>query len=162
MTDHIQRAGLAVAPVLADFVENRLLPGLPIGAEAFWAGFEAMLRDLAPENRRLLARRQELQDQIDAWLAARRGQDWDNAAWQDFLRQIGYLLPEGPDFKVGTGASDPEISAVAGPQLVVPVMNARFALNAANARWGSLYDALYGTDALPGQPEGKGDRKSVV
>ncbi|MBV0890951.1 malate synthase G [Paracoccus sp. Z118] len=156
MTDHVERAGLQVAPVLADFVENRLLPGLPVKAEDFWAGYAALLRDLAPENRRLLDVRGEMQGKIDAWLTERREKEWDNAAWQDFLREIGYILPEGPDFKVGTGPTDPEMSKVAGPQLVVPVMNARFALNAANARWGSLYDALYGTDALPGQPEGKG------
>ncbi|HEY0212485.1 MAG TPA: malate synthase G, partial [Paenirhodobacter sp.] len=156
MTDQVLRAGLAVAPVLADFVEQKLLPGLPVTAEAFWTGYAGMLRDLAPENRALLAERDDLQAQIDAWLTAHRGKDWDNAAWQDFLREIGYLQPEGPGFTVETGPSDPEISAVAGPQLVVPVMNARFALNATNARWGSLYDALYGTDALPGQAQGPG------
>src|SRR5690606_7272159 len=134
--------------VLAEFVEARLLPGLPVTAEAFWSGFAAMLADLVPENRRLLALRDRMQAQIDDWLAARRGTDWDNAAWQDFLREIGYLLPEGPEFTVATTPSDPEVSTIAGPQLVVPVTNARFALNAANARWGSLYDALYGTDAL--------------
>lgn len=156
MTDRVSRAGLAVAPVLADFVEQKLLPGLPVTVEAFWAGYAGLLRDLAPENRALLAERDDLQKRIDDWLTAHRGKDWDNAEWQSFLREIGYLLPEGPDFKVETGPSDPEISAVAGPQLVVPVMNARFALNATNARWGSLYDALYGTDALPGQAEGPG------
>ncbi|RWR06852.1 malate synthase G [Paenirhodobacter populi] len=156
MTDRVSRAGLAVAPVLADFVEQKLLPGLPVTAEAFWTGYAGLLRDLAPENRALLAERDDLQKRIDDWLTAHRGKDWDNAEWQSFLREIGYLLPEGPDFKVETGPSDPEISAVAGPQLVVPVMNARFALNATNARWGSLYDALYGTDALPGQAEGPG------
>ena len=156
MTDRIQRAGLAVAPVLADFIEQDLLPGLPVTAEAFWAGYAGLLRDFAPENRALLAERDRLQSEIDGWLAARRGQDWDNAAWQDFLREIGYLLPEGPAFTVETGPADPEISALAGPQLVVPVMNARFALNATNARWGSLYDALYGTDALPGTAAGPG------
>ncbi|MGA0541855.1 malate synthase G [Neotabrizicola sp. VNH66] len=156
MTAHLPRAGLQVAPALADFVENRLLPGLTLSPDAFWTGFAALLNDLVPENRRLLAVRDEMQAKIDAWLAARRGQDWDNAAWQDFLRDIGYLLPEGPEFTVETTPSDPEISSLAGPQLVVPVMNARFALNAANARWGSLYDALYGTDALPGTPAGKG------
>ncbi len=156
MVERMNRAGLEVAPVLADFVETRLLPGTAISAEAFWTGYAGLLRDLAPENRRLLAVRDEMKGKIDAWLTARRGKDWDNAAWQDFLREIGYLVPEGPAFGVQTSASDPEISTVAGPQLVVPVMNARFALNAANARWGSLYDALYGTDAIPGTAQAKG------
>ena len=156
MTGYIRHAGLAVAGVLADFVEARLLPGLPLSAGDFWAGYARILRDMAPENHRLLERRLQMQKQIDDWLAGRRGQDWDNAAWLEFLHQIGYILPEGPDFTVETGPSDPEISTLAGPQLVVPVMNARFALNAANARWGSLYDAFYGTDALPGQAQGPG------
>ncbi|WP_323039278.1 malate synthase G [Gemmobacter sp.] len=156
MSRYVVRAGLQVAGELADFVETQLLPGLALGADAFWAGFAGMLGELVPENRRLLGVRDRMQGQIDAWLTARRGQDWDNAAWQEFLRDIGYLLPEGPAFTVATTPSDPEIASVAGAQLVVPVMNARFALNAANARWGSLYDALYGTDALPGAPAGKG------
>ena len=156
MTAHLSRAGLEVAPVLVDFVEARLLPGLPLSADAFWSGFATLLADQAPENRRLLEARKVMQRQIDDWLAARKGQDWDNAAWQDFLREIGYLVPEGADFVVETTASDPEMSTIAGPQLVVPVTNARFALNAANARWGSLYDALYGTDALPGAASGSG------
>ena len=156
MSRYVARAGLQVAGELADFVEGQLLPGLTIGAEAFWQGFAGMLAELTPENRRLLAVRDQMQAQIDSWLTARRGQDWDNAAWQAFLREIGYLLPEGPAFTVNTTPSDPEIASVAGAQLVVPVMNARFALNAANARWGSLYDALYGTDALPGTPQGTG------
>ena len=156
MTQYVERAGLEVATVLVDFVETRLLAGLPIDADAFWSGYAALLRDLAPENRRLLKIRDEMQRRIDAWLEARRGQDWDNTAWTGFLREIGYIEPEGPEFEVETGPADPELARVAGPQLVVPVMNARFALNAANARWGSLYDALYGTDALAGTPEGKG------
>ncbi len=156
MTEYTQRAGLQVATVLADFVENRVLPGLPVTADALWNGYAALLKDLAPENRRLLKVRDDIQAQIDAWLVERRGKEWDNAAWQDFLRGIGYILPEGEAFSVETGPADAEMAKVAGAQLVVPVMNARFALNAANARWGSLYDALYGTDALPGAPEGKG------
>ncbi len=156
MVEYTQRAGLDVAPVLADFVEAKLLAGLPVSAEAFWSGYAALLRDFVPENRALLLERDEIQAKIDAWLTARRGQEWDNAAWQAFLREIGYIVPEGPAFQIETGPADPEIAKVAGAQLVVPVMNARFALNAANARWGSLYDALYGTDALPGAPEGKG------
>ncbi len=156
MAEYRERAGLQVAPVLADFIEGQLLPGLPVTADAFWSGCAALLKDLVPDSRRLLDTRDQLQARIDDWLQARRGQDWDNAAWIGFLREIGYLQPEGPEFQVETGPADAELASVAGPQLVVPVMNARFALNAANARWGSLYDALYGTDALPGAPRGKG------
>ncbi|MCB5411267.1 malate synthase G [Pseudogemmobacter faecipullorum] len=156
MTAHTSRAGLQVAPLLADFVETRLLPGLPISPGTFWAGLSELLTGLMPENQRLLAIRQQMQSQIDDWLKARRALPWDNIAWQDFLREIGYLQPEGPAFTIATTPSDPEMSSLAGPQLVVPVMNARFALNAANARWGSLYDALYGTDALPGAAAGPG------
>ena len=156
MAEYRERAGLQVAPVLADFIEGQLLPGLPVTADAFWSGCAALLKDLVPDSRRLLDTRDQLQARIDDWLQARRGQDWDNAAWIGFLREIGYLQPEGPEFQVETGPADAELASVAGPQLVVPVMNARFALNAANARWGSLYDALYGTDALPGTPRGKG------
>ncbi|MEI4485416.1 malate synthase G [Frigidibacter sp. MR17.14] len=156
MSTPVTRAGLEVAPELAAFVEERLLPGLPVSAEAFWSGYAAMLADLAPENARLLQVRDEMQAQIDAFLKARKGKDIAPAEMEAFLREIGYIVPEGPAFEVSTPACDPEIATLAGPQLVVPVMNARFALNAANARWGSLYDALYGTDALPGTPEGKG------
>ncbi|WP_062763309.1 malate synthase G [Falsirhodobacter sp. alg1] len=156
MVGYIERAGLQVAPSLASFVEGQLLPGLPVTADGFWSCLAELLADMTPENRRLLQVRHEMQQKIDTWLAARKHQAWDNAAWQEFLREIGYIVPVGPDFTVETGPADPEIATMAGPQLVVPVMNARFALNAANARWGSLYDALYGTDALAGQPAGKG------
>jgi malate synthase len=156
MTNYVDRGGLQVAEVLADLVERQVLTGLDITPDRFWGGFERMLKDLVPENLRLLNKREELQAKIDDWLEARRGQPWDAAAYRAFLEKIGYLVPEGPAFQIGTQNVDPEIALVAGPQLVVPVMNARFALNAANARWGSLYDALYGTDALPGEPEGKG------
>ncbi|PZO66817.1 MAG: malate synthase G [Paracoccus denitrificans] len=156
MTDYVERAGLQVATVLADFVESELLPGLSITADQFWQGYAQILRDFAPENRKLLSIRDDFQTKIDEWLSAHKTQDWDNAAWVTFLKEIGYIVPEGTDFTVETGPADAEIATVAGPQLVVPVMNARFALNAANARWGSLYDALYGTDALPGAPEGTG------
>ena len=153
---HAERANLRVAPEIVAFVEERLLPGLPLTAEAFWAGYGRILADLAPENRRLLKVREEIQARIDAWETAHRGQPRQEAEYEAFLTEIGYLVPEGAPFTIGTGAVDAEMSTTAGPQLVVPVMNARFALNAANARWGSLYDALYGTDALPGAAEGKG------
>ncbi|EAQ04002.1 malate synthase [Pseudooceanicola batsensis HTCC2597] len=156
MTDYVERAGLQVADVIAELVEDRILPGLDIRAEEFWNGYARMLADLVPENLRLLDVRDHLQAQIDAWAADRKGQDIDPAEYRAFLEEIGYIVPEGPDFEIRTENVDPEVARVAGPQLVVPVMNARFALNAANARWGSLYDALYGTDALPGAPKGPG------
>ncbi len=156
MVERLDRSGLQVDARLVAFVEGQALPGSGIGADAFWSGLAATLTDLAPKNRALLERRTVLQAQIDGWHIAHRGQAPDPAAYQAFLREIGYLLPEGPDFQIGTANVDPEIARIAGPQLVVPVMNARYALNAANARWGNLYDALYGTDALGDLPKGKG------
>ncbi len=156
MTVRIMRKGLRVDGCLARFVEERALPGTGITADRFWTGLAALCHDLGPKNRALLARRDGLQGQIDAWHLERRGQPHDAAAYAVFLREIGYLLPEGPDFSIETGPTDPEIASVCGPQLVVPIMNARFALNAANARWGSLYDAYYGTDALGDLPQGAG------
>jgi malate synthase len=152
MTKRVDRAGLQVDRVLAEFLETRALPGTGVTETAFWSGFAALLADLAPKNRALLARRDDLQAQIDAWHIARRGQPHDHAAYKAFLTQIGYLLPEGPDFQIDTANVDPEIARVPGPQLVVPITNARYALNAANARWGSLYDCLYGTDAMGSAP----------
>jgi malate synthase len=157
MTDFLDRSGLSVDSRLADFIEVRALPGTGLDAGKFWADFAALLGKFAPENAALLAKRENLQAKIDAWHTARAGQAHDAAAYQAFLREIGYLVPEPAPFAVGTQNVDPEIATMAGPQLVVPALNARFALNAANARWGSLYDALYGTDALdapPAQPGG--------
>ena len=150
MTNRIEIAGLRVAGELFTFVAEEALPGTGLTEIEFWKRFAAIVNDLGPKNRALLARRDELQAQLDDWYRA-HGAPTDMAAYKAFLTEIGYLVPEGPDFTVTTGNVDPEIAAVAGPQLVVPVMNARYALNAANARWGSLYDALYGTDAIPEQ-----------
>ncbi|WP_223422412.1 malate synthase G [Tateyamaria pelophila] len=148
MTAYVERDGLQVAPTLANFVETQALPETGVSAADFWTGFSAIVHDLGPKNRVLLAKRADLQAKIDAWHVARRGTSHDASAYTAFLREIGYLLPEGPDFEIDTANVDSEIAAIPGPQLVVPITNARFALNAANARWGSLYDALYGTDAM--------------
>ncbi len=156
MTQRTERAGLQVDTILARFVEDEALPGTGIAAAAFWSGFAGLLQDFAPQNRALLAKRDDLQAKIDAWHIARRGQPHDHAAYKAFLAQIGYLLPEGPAFTIETTNVDPEIASVPGPQLVVPVTNARYALNAANARWGSLYDCLYGTDAMGSLPPAGG------
>ncbi|MFN4202096.1 MAG: malate synthase G [Tabrizicola sp.] len=156
MTGRLERAGLRVDTVLARFVEDEALPGTGIEAGTFWSGLAALLTDFAPQNRALLAKRDALQAQIDAWHVSRRGQPHDHAAYKAFLAEIGYLLPEGPAFAIETTNVDPEVAKVPGPQLVVPVTNARYALNAANARWGSLYDCLYGTDAMGSLPPAGG------
>lgn len=144
----VTRAGLQVEDVLARFVEEQALPGTGVEASAFWAGFSDLVHEMGPVNRALLARREALQTKIDAWHVSHRNAPHDADAYSAFLREIGYLLPEGPAFQIETSGVDPEIAAVPGPQLVVPITNARYALNAANARWGSLYDAFYGTDAM--------------
>jgi malate synthase len=142
--------------VLASFVTRQALPGTGLDETAFWADFAAIVDDLAPLNRDLLRRRSDLQTQIDDWHIAHRMGPHDAHAYEAFLREIGYIAPQGPDFTIETTNVDPEIALVAGPQLVVPITNARFALNACNARWQSLYDALYGTDAMGDLPQGKG------
>ncbi|CAN7301073.1 malate synthase G [Phenylobacterium sp. LjRoot225] len=152
----IEKAGLQVADVLAKFVEARALAGTGLSSEAFWAGAAEIFARFAPENRALLEKREVLQSKIDAWHTARRGQPIVQAEYQAFLREIGYLAPEPAPFAITSERVDDELAKLAGPQLVVPVLNARFLLNAANARWGSLYDALYGTDAIPGAPAGGG------
>ena len=156
MADMVDRAGLMVAAELADFIDSQAIPGTGLAADAFWTGVADIFAHFTPENRELLAKRDRMQEKIDAWHDARAGQPIDPAAYREFLTGLEYLVPEPAPFGITTTRVDPEIATMAGPQLVVPILNARFLLNAANARWGSLYDALYGTDAIPGSATGKG------
>ena len=148
MTEFVTRAGIEADPQLAAFIETDVLGPLGRDVDAFWKGFADLLGRFGPRNADLLARREDLQGKIDAWHTERAGQPHEAGAYRTFLEDIGYLVPEPGEFTIGTENVDPEIATMAGPQLVVPILNARFLLNAANARWGSLYDALYGTDAL--------------
>ena len=151
MATRVEREGLSIAEPLLRFLETEALPGTGVDPQRFWSGFSELVHDLAPRNRALLAERERLQRDIDGWHRANPGRP-DPHAYRAFLEQVGYLLPEGEPFAISTENVDPEIATIAGPQLVVPITNARYALNAANARWGSLYDALYGTDALGDAP----------
>ncbi|MEP7241807.1 MAG: malate synthase G, partial [Devosia sp.] len=148
MSDYLDKAGLKVDAQLAQFVEAEALPGTGLSADAFWSGLAGLVARMMPRNRELLGIRDRLQSQIDGWHREHGPVANDPAGYQAFLRDIGYLVPEPTDFEIETSGLDPEIETICGPQLVVPVSNARYALNAANARWGSLYDALYGTDAI--------------
>ncbi|OKH64458.1 malate synthase [Mycobacterium sp. SWH-M5] len=162
MSDRVAVGNLRVAKVLHDFITNEALPGTGVDPDSFWSGVDKVVADLTPKNQELLARRDELQAQIDKWHRAHVLEPIDPQAYKQFLTEIGYLLPEPEDFTITTAGVDDEITTTAGPQLVVPILNARFALNAANARWGSLYDALYGTDVIPeddGAEKGTGYNK---
>ena len=156
MSQRIAISGLSVAQELFDFIENHALGGLDVSSDHFWTGLAQMAHELGPKNRALLAHRDDIQEQIDSWHIALRGKEQDADAYQEFLTAIGYLVAEPDDFTISTQDVDPEIASIPGPQLVVPIMNARYALNAANARWGSLYDALYGTDAMGDLPQSRG------
>ena len=149
MTDRVSVGNLRVAKVLHDFINTEALPGTDIDPDSFWAGVDKVVTDLKPKNQELLERRDQLQAQIDKWHRQHIIEPIDPEAYRAFLTEIGYLQPEPADFTITTAGVDDEITTTAGPQLVVPVLNARFALNASNARWGSLYDALYGTDVIP-------------
>ena len=148
MNKRLMRYDLSVEEGLVDFIENKALPDTGVSQDNFWLGLSSLIKEMAPENRKLLRAREELQDKIDKWHVARIGKPHDHEAYKSYLKEIGYLVDEGESFLIETENVDPEISSVAGPQLVVPSTNARYALNAANARWGSLYDSLYGTDAM--------------
>ena len=159
MTDYTEKYGLKISDVLCNFVQERALFGTGLSSDIFWKGLSNMVKDLAPVNRALIEKRREIQDKIDAWHVAHRNTPHDHEAYKAFLKDIGYLVEEGDAFEIETSNIDPEIASVPGPQLVVPITNARYALNAANARWGSLYDCLYGTDAMGHQPpKGKYDK----
>ncbi|MEQ5868970.1 malate synthase G [Sagittula sp. NFXS13] len=153
-TQRVARAGLQISPKLVTFVEQEVLPGTDVSADTLWEGLSTLVHDFGPRNKALLDKREDLQKQIDQWHKGNRGGPHNAVSYKGFLQKIGYILPEGPDFEIETANTDPEIAKVAGPQLVVPVTNARFVLNAANARWGSFYDALYGTDAMGPIPTG--------
>ena len=148
MNKRLMRYDLSVEEGLVDFIENKALPDTGVSQDNFWLGLSSLIKEMTPENRKLLRTREELQDKIDKWHVARIGKPHDHEAYKSYLKEIGYLVDEGESFLIETENVDPEISSVAGPQLVVPSTNARYALNAANARWGSLYDSLYGTDAM--------------
>lgn len=151
LSDYVSVQGIKVADALYKFIENEVMPELGISTTAFWRGLADVAERFAKKNRALLAERTRLQTEIDAWHKDRKCGQINAAEYRAFLEEIGYLLPEGPDFRIDPPKLDTEIASVPGPQLVVPITNGRYALNAVNARWGSLYDALYGSDAIAGR-----------
>ena len=166
MKNHVEKNGLKVDEVLLNFIEKEALPGTGIDSHKFWKGFSELIKYLGPKNKELLNKRETLQNKIDNWHISNKGKSHDKESYINFLRKIDYLVPEGEKFNIETRNVDPEIASISGPQLVVPIMNARYALNAANARWGSLYDALYGTDVMgdlppPGEYSSKRGEKVI-
>ena len=147
----VEKNGLKISSTLFEFVNNEAIPGTGVVSEDFWSKFSKVVHELAPINKALIKKRETVQKKIDDWHVSNKGKDFDKEQYVEFLKSINYLVEENDDFEIKTKNVDYEISSVAGPQLVVPVDNARYALNAANARWGSLYDALYGTDVIPGK-----------
>ena len=141
---------LKIDKTLFDFINNEVLPGTDINQDNFWKKFSKVVHEISPENKKLIEKRENIQKQIDEWHLANPKDKFDKSKYTEFLKSISYLIDEGGEFKITTSNVDDEIAKIAGPQLVVPVDNARYALNAANARWGSLYDSLYGTDVIPG------------
>ena len=148
MVNRVNKNGLSVDSKLVDFMELEAIPGTGVDNENFWKGFAKIVEELGPKNSNLLKKREDLQEKIDNWHILSRGKPHEPEAYKSFLNEIGYLVKDSGQFTIDTANVDPEIATVCGPQLVVPIMNARYALNAANARWGSLYDAFYGTDAM--------------
>ena len=145
---YIKIENLSVSEILLNFVNNELLPGTNIDSNKFWNSFEKAVHELVPKNKELLKTRDQMQKKIDKWHIDNKGKEFNSEIYENFLKEIGYLVKEGEKFSIETKNVDAEISNIAGPQLVVPVMNARYSLNAANSRWGSLYNALYGTDVI--------------
>ena len=166
---YIKNNSLQINSILYEFINKEVIPGTNIKSDDFWKKFERLVYELAPINKDLIEKRETIQKKIDEWHKKNNGKDLNKKEYTDFLKSISYISEEKEDFKIETSNVDQEIASIAGPQLVVPVDNARYALNAANARWGSLYDALYGTDVIPGdkgknfnEDRAKKDRKSVV
>ena len=168
MVERVEKHRLQVAKELAGFIEKEALPGTGVEAPAFWESFSRIAHDLTPRNRELLNIRAVMQGKISQWHLGHKNQPHDHEEYKAFLEEIGYLIPDGDDFEIETTNTDPEIATVPGPQLVVPITNARYSLNAANARWGSLYDAYYGTDATDGETKsgpydkGRGARRQAA
>ena len=146
----VDKNDLKISSTLFEFVNSEAIPGTDINSEAFWENFSKVVHEMSPINKELIEKREKIQKKIDDWHKTKKGEELNNKEYVNFLKSINYLVEEKDEFKIETSNVDTEISSIAGPQLVVPVDNARYALNAANARWGSLYDALYGTDVIPG------------